>query len=118
MTEKSCAQPAHTPGPWLCKYGAGQTVYPGTTVAEVGPTSSNVGRWWIFSDADEHGDQEADALLIAGAPGLLAVARRARAWIADMMVDELGWPRERVENPPAGSRLHALDEAIAKATGG
>jgi hypothetical protein len=47
---------------------------------------------------------------------LLAVAVRSKAWIESVM-EERGWPRERVENPPKGSHLHAINAAIAKATG-
>lgn len=43
---------------------------PGTTVACV--EASRLSSLWIFSDADTHGDREADARLIATAPELLA----------------------------------------------
>lgn len=78
-----------TPGPWLCKRGASQTVYPGTTVAEVGPTSTDVGRWWIFSDADEHGDAEADALLIAGAWAAAETIKRLEAEVQMLKLEQV-----------------------------
>lgn len=60
----------HTGGNWQCKKGVGQMVHGGTTVAEIGCTDTQAS-WWIFTDADQHGDPEADACLIAAAPELL-----------------------------------------------
>ena len=54
----------HTPGPWRATMGTSQMSDPGTTIY-------HQGRWGVYSDADSHGDQEADARLIAAAPELL-----------------------------------------------
>jgi hypothetical protein len=56
------------------------------------------------------------ANLLGAAPDLLAVAIRAKAWIEGAMVEMYGYSEERVQ-APAGSHLHALNAAIAKANG-
>lgn len=61
----------HTPGPWRTKRSLTQMCDDGTTVASLGGEIP----WWIFSDADTHGDREADARLVSAAPELLAALR-------------------------------------------
>ena len=58
-------QSKHTPGPWRAKQGISQMTDKGTTIFFF----NGVG---VFSDAETHGDQMADARLIAAAPELLA----------------------------------------------
>jgi hypothetical protein len=45
---------------------------------------------------------------------LVAALRRSKAWIEVQMEEELGWPRDRIKNPPEGSHLHAINSALAK----
>ena len=40
-----------------------------------------------------------------------AALRQAKGWIEAQMQDK-GWPRERIENPPEGSHLHAINTAL------
>jgi hypothetical protein len=54
----------HTLGPWRSVKGNSQMCDDGTTIYHRG----NIG---VYSDAEEHGDAEADARLIAAAPELL-----------------------------------------------
>jgi len=58
----------HTSGPWRATPGNSQMSDPGTTIY-------HRGQWGVYSDADAHGDHEADARLIAAAPELLKVAQ-------------------------------------------
>ena len=59
----------HTPGPWYANHGIDQMISPDTTVACLGNKPS---RWHIFSSGSPvHGDEQADANLIAAAPELL-----------------------------------------------
>jgi hypothetical protein len=51
----------------------------------------------------------------AAAPDMLAALARSKEWIEVEMADK-GWPMERIKNPPEGSHLHAINDAIAKAT--
>ena len=112
---------AHTPGPWAVDPMFRSDVQAGGKEVCVAFLPDDAGA--EFHIAGEMAAQSiyeafANARLIAAAPELLAVALRARSWIASVMTDEFGWPAERVANPPAGSHLHALDAAIAAATGG
>lgn len=43
-----------------------------------------------------------------------ALLIRADSWISDVMVDEFGWPLDRVNDPPSGSHLHAIRAALTK----
>lgn len=97
----------HTPGPWVWDFSVSVKA-DGRLVALVYSTQTN-----------EDGETNLDdnCRLISAAPELLAVAIRAKAWIAQVMVEEIGMPQDRVDNPPEGSHLHALTLAIAKATG-
>jgi hypothetical protein len=98
----------HTPGPWLRdKYGAVRT----TDDKDV--LFRNMACLSAGSD-ERMAEAEANTDLAAAAPQMLAALERAKAWIEDAM-EERGWPRERVENPPEGSHLHAMNAAIAAA---
>lgn len=66
---------APTPGPWYAKSGQSQMCSEDTTVAMIGLRPNQTTYWWIFSDADEHGDAEPDARLMAAAPDLLHALR-------------------------------------------
>lgn len=96
-------RPAHTPGPWRATAGMSQMCDFGTTLARGRPTGDQ-SFWWIFSDADGHGDPDADAALIAAAPDLLAALRE----YADD--DDIG---RHTDSP----RYRMARAAIARATG-
>jgi hypothetical protein len=98
----------HTPGPWSRdKYGSIRA----TDDKDVLFRNMSC----LSAGSEERmAEAEANTTLAAAAPELLAVAERAKAWIEDVM-DERGWPPERVQNPPEGSHLHAINAAIAKA---
>lgn len=55
---------AFTPGPWRAVMGISQMVDYGTTIY-------HRGIWGVYTDAQQHGDDEADACLIAAALDLL-----------------------------------------------
>lgn len=67
----------YTSGPWRTKRGMDQMCDSGATVASI-VDAPNGPRWWIFSDAENHGDAEADARLIAAAPSLLSALKAVR----------------------------------------
>lgn len=101
MTEKSCAQPAHTPGPWQClQAGDGPTKF---AVADAEGVS-------ILTIVEEEGHdfaavyRDEDARLIAAAPELLKCLQE----LIDGMVG--------VEDSANGV-LRRSRAAIAKATG-
>lgn len=60
----------HTPGPWRAVAGIDQ-------MSDFGTTIHHRGRYGVYSDADTHGDDKADADLIAAAPDLLAALQSA-----------------------------------------
>ena len=69
---------AYTEGPWEARRGLTQMCDPvNTTVATVGPAGKDGVRWWVFSPADDHGDPEATAKLVAAAPELLEACQQA-----------------------------------------
>lgn len=63
----------HTAGPWRATLGNSQMSDPGTTIY-------HRGQWGVYSDADSHGDAEADARLIAAAPDLLEACLKLVEW--------------------------------------
>lgn len=65
----------HTPGPWRMKISVDQMSDPGTTIYHRGMCG-------VYCDADAHGDDEADARLIAAAPEMLSALRRAALALA------------------------------------
>jgi hypothetical protein len=81
-----------------------------------GPLGSITEKPDRFVLTDEGQEHIANAHLWAAASDMLAALVRSKKWIEDAM-EERGWPRERIENPPEGSHLHAINAAIAKATG-
>ena len=95
----------HTPGPWRATLGRSQMSDPGTTIY-------HLGQWGVYSDADSHGDPEADARLIAAAPELLAAVEQTYAELADISNE---WPGRGTAKGQA--KLVALRDVIAKATG-
>lgn len=101
----------HTPGPWWVTDSGVRDA--GGYICHTNPATHYPGQDERFER--ETAERAANKLLIAAAPDLLTVATRAKAWIEDAMADR-GWPRERIENPPEGSHLHAINAAIAKAT--
>lgn len=106
--------PKPTAGPWLCKRGASQTVYPGTTIAEVGPTSTDVGRWWIFSDADEHGDAEADARLLASAWDAAETIKRLEAEVQMLKLEQTNSAEAWAALSDHASALRAENEDLRR----
>ena len=64
----------HTPGPWTAEFGIDQMVSMDTTVCSI-PAAGTRGGWFIFSPADDNGEAEANARLIAAAPDLLEALR-------------------------------------------
>lgn len=97
----------HTKGPWRAKRGVGQMIDMGTTVAELSRGIGQEAAWWIFSDAEEHGDHAADAALVSAAPELLETAQAVVArW------DSPDWKGGR----HTAEFINALRQAIAKAT--
>ena len=108
----------HTPAPWVLAFGERQTCHPGTTVAQVAPKfGAGPGGYWIFSNAETHGDQEADARLIAAAPELLEALKGVLAIVSDsrgvagyhLNGDTAEWDEF--------DEVDAAIDAIAKATG-
>ncbi len=86
----------HTAGPWRATLGNSQMSDPGSTIY-------HRGQWGVYSDADSHGNPEADARLIAAAPDMLAALRGA------LQLIELVVPFE-------GDETRNIRAAIAKAT--
>lgn len=72
----------YTSGNWYAKEGIDQMVDEGTTVVQL---KRNGKKLFVFSDADTHGDIEADAKLIAAAPGMHSAL--ANAPIISMFTD-------------------------------
>jgi len=93
---------AHTPAPWSFKLAMNQSAQEGTTVAMLAPNASHATRapYWIYSDAETHGDREADARLIAAAPELLAALKQIKCLA-----------------PPGTLFREDAEDAIAKAVG-
>lgn len=92
----------HTDGPWQFLGGN-----------QIRSDKHQIARVWMM----RNGEGIANAHLIKASPELFAALKRAKEWIESIMVDEFGWPSERVQNPPEGSHLHAINAAIAKAEG-
>lgn len=77
---------AITGGRWYVKEGVDQMICDDTTIA-------NLNGWFVFSDADTHGNKEMDAKLIAAAPELLKalqtfVERQERGWHINLAWNE------------------------------
>lgn len=98
------AEVVPTPGPWRYDYEPG---YCGEIIAANGTSVCT------FNDEPD----TADAAVMTAAPQLLTALRRAKTWIEGQM-EEKGWPRERIESPPAGSHLDAINEALRAAGDG
>lgn len=62
--------PKFTPGPWYAKAGVSQMVSDDTTIWSAPKPNADLSRWFVFADADDHGDSEATARLISAAPEL------------------------------------------------
>jgi hypothetical protein len=99
-----------TPGPWEHRTGMNQMISDKTTVASLGIRTKEEGAMqdFIFSDAEEHGDQEADAKLIAAAPEMLDALLAEEAW------REEGNPEKSEDLRIKAARLR--EAAIKKAT--
>ena len=82
----------HTAGPWRATLGNSQMSDPGTTIY-------HRGQWGVYSDADSHGDPEADARLIAAAPELLEACQTFAEWLRR---EEAGFPAETRFKTPEG----------------
>ena len=96
----------HTPGPWHIRHNR-------VTVAVLADNGD-----YVTENVRSHGNQEADARLIAAAPDLLEAAIAARglieAWMNGIFKrNGILWESE-ADRPPALQRLGA---AIAKAEG-
>lgn len=66
--------PKFTSGKWTAAAGVNQMVSGDTTVWAAPHANADGSRWFVFADADEHGDSEATARLIAAAPDGYALA--------------------------------------------
>jgi hypothetical protein len=75
MSNVTASSRGFTPGPWEAKRSATQMCSEDTTVATVGPAEKDGARWWIFSPAEDHGDNESTARLVSAAPELLEALR-------------------------------------------
>ena len=82
----------HTAGPWRATLGNSQMSDPGTTIY-------HRGQWGVYSDADSHGDPEADARLIAAAPELLEACQTFAEWLRR---EDAGFPAETRFKTPEG----------------
>ncbi len=100
--------PKFTEGPWHTRSGATQMCSDDTTVCRIGPRASSPDRsWWIFSPANDHGDDEADAKLVAAAPDLYQAAELAEAALSRNLGTGLSGNLEAMA-------ISALRTAIAK----
>jgi hypothetical protein len=96
-----------TPGPWHARRGVSQMCDPdATTVANVGPVDADGARWWIFSPAEDHGDSEATARLVASAPAM----QQALAKLVECIHETRG--------PAAHEALTEARAALALSRGG
>ncbi len=106
--------PKFTPGPWYAKSGDSQMCSEDTTVARLGQRASDATHWWIFSPANDHGDSDADADLIAAAPELYA-ALAALMPAVDSEIEQRqfgGYDKDFIELKRLSDAAHA---ALAKA---
>lgn len=96
----------HTPGPWTVQRHAKNPQCKERRIAVVGKSG-------LVADLDWNctAENEANANLIAAAPGMLAELRSIKAWMQDCMIDK------QVKGLPSRERYDAVCAAIAKATG-
>lgn len=98
-----------TPGPWRAAKGNHQMTWPDeTTVVHIFYGEDAVDSWFILSEAENHGHEEANAKLIASAPELLEALENLVANVKTL---------DDIRELPIMSRLLKIsDEAIKKAT--